>query len=726
MPCVYPAAAAIAAVFLLSACGATSVPTNGTGAGETSSGLSLDQNAERFSIGDGHSSVELNRNPLSLRWLTVDGTVVLQSAAAAADPSSNDDYDSNNDKQDGIDQAYPGLPDISYAAFGYRTGDGWQRATTAESVQLSGDTATVALRTGDGAGAQLALRFADDGALELRFTPQAAEVQATEIAWSSPGDQHYFGGGQRFSGIDMRGTSLPLWISHGPKSNRETSTNEIAASFFWCPCGWGAWGPSDARGEINFANPDERDDAVNLMQEAASMEVVLYRGTPQQMVSTHTARAGRPQWTPPDWMFRPMVWQDSDTSTETVRALLYGMLDRDIPLGAVWLDNPWDAGKGSFDFDPGRFEDADALIDEVHAQGVRLMVWLSPFMSGAYESDAAERGWLVTGTRADGNDATYYPTRGIDPHLDFTNPDAYAWWRDGLRALIRRGIDGVKVDRGEEDLSDDSVWNNGLHNRLNHNAYVGRYHRAIYEAFRAERGDDFAIFARGGWNGSAQWSGHWAADNGSFFGELGLTQALRSLLSLSVSGFVFNGADIGGYAGLRQDAGESVGGIPLLPPGTNLFIRWTQLGALSPIMQTDVPPWWVSDRAVRVYRTYATLHDRLVPYIARHARASIETGVPIVRPMAYAFPDEPMALNAENQYLFGPDLLVAPLTDALSGLEVFPRTVFIPPGRWTSFWTGQTVEGPTRIAILAPLEQIPLYVREGAVLPDGVSAAALP
>lgn len=712
------------AVLWLCACGSA-----GDGGSTTAppSKLSLVVEDTRYVAGDGATRFVVGRAEPYSRWETADGTPIVSSASVGiADPARNPDYEQNNDKQDGIDQAYPGLPDISYQAYGYRTESGWQRVTAFSEPRLAGDTLTLDAQTSDGAGAQLTVRFAGDGALELRFVPAAAGVQATGIAWASPSAERYYGGGQRFSSVDLRGTSLPLWISHGPKSNRQTSTNEIAASFFWCPCGWGAWGPADARGEINFANPDERDDAVNLMQETPALDVVLYRGTPRDIVSVHTARAGRPRWTPPDWMYRPMVWQDSDTTTQTVRALVDGMLERDIPLGAVWLDNPWDAGKGSFDFDPARFEDADALIDEMHAKGVRFMVWLSPFMTGEYETFARERGWLVTGTRPDGNDATYYPPRGIDPHLDFTHPDAYAWWRDGLRALIRRGIDGVKVDRGEEDLSDDSVWHNGLHNRLNHNAYVGLYHRAIFEAFEAERGSDFAIFARGGWNGSAQWAGHWAADNGSFFGELGLTQALRSLLSLSISGFPFSGADIGGYAGLRQDAGEAVGGIPILPPGTNLYIRWAQLGALSPIMQTAVPPWWVSERAVRVYRTYATLHERLVPYIAEHARGYIETGVPIVRTMAYAYPDEPLALAADDQYLFGPDLLVAPLTTVLEGQEVAVRTVFIPPGQWTSFWNGIVYEGPRTVPILAPLEHLPLFVREGAQLPDGVSAAELP
>lgn len=720
---------ALLTALALSACGGASTPDH-LPASDSGRTLQLSETAQQFAISDGQTVVELDRSVWHARWRMANGHVLVDDTAATGKAmQTNPDYARFNDREDGIDKAYPGLPEVSYRPLAYRAAQQWHYATGVRAVSIDGNKAAVMVETDDGRGAMLNLEFAGDGALRLRFSPAAAAaaIDAVSTAWQSPATERYFGGGQRFSAFELRGTALPLWISHGPGSNREGSTNEIAAGFFWCPCGWGLAVDSDARGELVFARANERADAGRITLEDSALDLVYYRGTPAQILATHTARAGRPQWIPPDWMWQPMVWQDSDTSAESVRALVKGMKDRDIPLGAIWLDNPWDAGKGSFDFDPARFADPDALVAEIHAQQVRFMVWLSPFVSSAARDTAEANGWTVTGTRADGNDATYYPARSIDTHVDFTDPEAAAWWREGLRTLIRRGVDGVKVDRGEEDLSDDSVWHNGLPNRLNHNAYVERYHRTIFEAFEAERPDgDFAIFARGGWNGSARWAGHWAADNTSVLGELGLTQALRSLLSLSVSGFAYNGADIGGYAGLRQDLGESAGGIPLLPPGVPAYIRWTQLGALSPIMQTPVPPWWVNERAVRVYRRYATLHARLVPYIAAAAKRTIIEGLPIVQPLPFAYPDDDQAVASLDQYLFGPDLLVAPVTDLASGLEVTARRVYLPAGRWRDFWNGELIEGPQTRIQFVPLEQLPLYVRDGAALPPGLSAEELP
>jgi alpha-D-xyloside xylohydrolase len=725
---------AFGALCALSACGNSGdsgdAPSGGNAGNATGSpnALAITQNDSQISVSDGATLFTFDRADWHTRWTDTSGNVLFEDAIPGAQTQQvNPDFALFNDRQDGIDEAYPGLPQVTYRPFAYLTGTQWHFATGVSAVQATGNTATVSMTTDDGLGATLTLTYPGDGTVKLHYAPAATAVAAVSTAWQSPGTQAYFGGGQRFSSVNMRGTALPLWISHGPGSNRQTSTNEIAASFFWSPSGSGAAIDSDARGEIVFAKSDERTDAVRATIENTALDLVYYRGTPKQMLSAYTARVGRPQWTPPDWMWRPMVWQDGDTSTASVTALVDGMSSRNIPLGAVWLDNPWDAGKGSFNFDPTRFADPDGLIAQLHAENVRLMVWLSPYYDGTFLTDAAAQGFTITGTRPDNNEATYFPPRGLNVHVDFTNPDAYASWRDGLRALVRRGVDGVKVDRGEEDLSDTSVWHNGLPNSLNHNAYIDAYHKAIFDAFKAERPTgDFTILARGGWNGSMRWAGHWEADNQSAPGEGGLTQALRGLESQAMSGFSFTGGDIGGYAGGRQNAGEAGASNPLLTPTEGTYMLWTELGALSPVMQTPVAPWWVSDNAVTVYRRYATLHDRLVPYIAAAARQNIADGTPIVQPLPFAFPNDASAVAADDEYLFGPDLLVAPATSALAAQGIGVRKVYFPAGTWHDFWTGETIVGPQTRSFVPAIDKLPLYVRDGAVLPAGVSAAQLP
>lgn len=738
---------------LLAACDGRESAPGQAAPGDSPAAAVWTQTAAGWQLELGTRRIELDRDPFAYRVWHQDQPRLASIVAGHGQIVDNRDHAPCHDRQDGIDRCYPGFTQSSLETLAFSTdprSGSWAHAQRVVAATFTAGTGRFRLQTSDGGTATLTLGFAADGAVTLRFEPDREAVAAVSASWASAAGEAYFGTGQRFDGIELRGRSVPLWISHGPGSARGGLsprtppldqvggaldsgfglTNEIAVPFFWSSGGWGLWGAQDSRGEIDFAKPESRGQVVRLMREATALEVVVYLGTPRQILAAHTARAGRPAWTPPDWAWRPMVWRDNDNTTQTTRELVRGMLDRGIPLGAVWLDNPWDAGKGSFDFDPGRYEDPDALIAELARDEVRLMVWLSPFMTGRFAEDAGSRGWLVQGTRPDNNDATYVPPRGLDPHLDFTHPEAVAAWIRGLEDLIARGVAGAKLDRCEEDLSDESVWFNGLPNRDNHNPYCVRYHEAVFEAFRRQRGDDFLTVARGGWTGSPRFTAHWDADRFSGPDALGLRQALNGLLSTAASGFPFYGPDIGGYGGLRQDLGEAAANNPLLTPLPGSYIRWVQLGALSPIMQTPIPPWWVNQTAVQVYRRFATLHDRLVPYIADAAREAIESGVPIVRPMALAFADDPRAVRVDDQYLFGPDLLVAPVVDLTAELAIamLPslRTVYLPTGEWIDFWSGQRHTGPTSLTQLVPIDQMPIYVRAGAQLPAGVSAEALP
>ncbi|HVE07075.1 MAG TPA: hypothetical protein VNE00_07475, partial [Paraburkholderia sp.] len=240
----------------LAACGSsdhggTSALTGSGSGASASTGLSLSQTDKQFVISDGTTSLTLDRNDWHARW-SMAGTTLFEDAAAAAGAQTqltNPDYARFNNLLNGINQAYPGLPQVTYQPLAYLNGAQWHYATGVSAVQVAGNVATVSLTTDDGLGATLTFTYAADGSVKLHYVPAAANVTAVSTAWASPAGQAWFGGGQRFSSTNLRGTALPLWISHGPDSNRQTSTTEIAASFFWSPSGSGAAIDSDARGE---------------------------------------------------------------------------------------------------------------------------------------------------------------------------------------------------------------------------------------------------------------------------------------------------------------------------------------------------------------------------------------------------------------------------------------------------------------------------------------------
>lgn len=672
---------------------------------------SVSETKDAVSVRRGGVEVRIARSPWRLEVLADGRPVVAEAPPTAPDPIRNADRTPYDDVVDGIDLAYPGLDEVSYRPFAHRRDGRWLHLATARGARATGPrTARVDAVATDGRPASVDVRIDDDGAvgLDLELDRGGPAVTAVAEAFATrPGDR-YVGGGQRFTAVDQTGRSVPLWISHGQGSDRFASTNEIAAPFLLSTGGWGLWSHGDARGELNVAVPSERPDALSVVREDDRLSLTLFLGRPADVLASYTFRAGRPP-AMPDFSWRPMVWQDEDNTQDRLLAMTDRLRARDIPTGSVWIDNPWESGRGAFAPDPKRFADFDGFVRTLHGRGVKVVTWASPYAP----PDAPG---VVGGTPANGNDATYLPPRGLDPHLDLSDPAVAERFTQRATALLRRGVDGFKLDRGEEDLGDGARFADGRPNRLAHNGYVVRYQAALREACRrASRDADCFLIARGGWTQTPALAANWAGDNLSAPGPAGLGQALNSLLSLSLSGQPISGSDIGGYVGTRQDTGEGF-------PTKATFLRWAQLGALSPIMQTPIDPTVGFDaETVRIFRRYARLHDRLAPYTARRAAEARERGMPIVRPMLLAYPDDPAARGLDDQYLYGPDLLVAPITTP-SELGADARQVYLPAGRWIDAWTRTEHTGPIVLPVVAPLDRLPLYLRAGGELTSDLTA----
>ncbi len=664
-------------------------------------------------IGGGSHRIVITKDPWRMQLQTAGGRVVAAEARSTpVEALPNLDAAVYRDRLGSIDLAYPGLPTVSYQPLSFRRNGAWAHVTRLTRVSTDGDAVRLSAQTSDGGTAEVRIALEDGGAtVRIAFTPGGPGVDAVAEAFDAPVGERYLGGGQRFGALDQRGRSVPLWISHGQGADRQTSTNEAAVPFLESTGGWGFGVESDARGELNVALATERPDAVNVVMEQDRLDLLLFAGAPRDVLAAYTARAGRPDPGAPDWAFRPAYWRDDGTSQAQIEAYVSRLEREGMPIGAVWIDNPWQSRSGDLAPDPKRFKDFDAMVRDLHARDIRVMAWASPYADAdSRVGKQATPAGFVRGLPADGNDQTYLPPRGLDPHLDLTDPRAFDALAEAAADLLRRGVDGFKADRGEEDLGDGSRWANGLPNRLNHNAYVVRYHAALAEGCRRAGKPDCFIIARGGARGGQRHAALWAADNLSAPGAAGLEQALHSLLSLSVSGYPVSGSDIGGYVGTRESTGNGA-------PTRGLFLRWTQLGALSPIMQTPNLPWDFGDdpETTRIFRRFANLHTRLAPDLKRWSDAAAVTGVPIVRPLPYALPDDPTAVSTDDEYLLGPDLLVAPVAEGVSeGAEA--RQVYLPAGRWRDVWTGQQLTGPTTLVRSSPLDELPLYARVGGEL----------
>src|SRR5438874_1828683 len=390
------------------------------------------------------------------------------------------------------------------------------------------------------------------------------------------------------------------------------------------------------------------------------------------------------------------------------QAVVEGMRARDLPLAVIHVDPLWLRGRAArvldacdFVWDEEAFPDPRGFVVGLRARGVRLSLWENPYVprDGDAFAEGQARGFFATTPEGEPAAPTVNPDAAV---VDFTNPEAAAWWAAQHRALLDLGVACFKTDYGES-VPVEARFASGETGASVHNRYPLLYNRTVFEATRAATGTGL-VFARAATAGSQRYPVHWSGDAQATFG--GMAGALRAGLGFACAGGAFWGHDIGGFWG--PDA--------FALPSPRLYVRWAQFGLLSPIARfhgtTPREPWEFGDEAVAVVREFSRLRYRLLPYLEACGRAAQASGRPVLRPLLLEFPDDPIAWRTDLQYLLGPLLLVAPLFD--DGDE---RDVYLPVGEWWDWWDDRVYHGPRMIRVSAPLARAPLFVRGPSVLP---------
>jgi len=388
------------------------------------------------------------------------------------------------------------------------------------------------------------------------------------------------------------------------------------------------------------------------------------------------------------------VWEN-EGDQESALALVDGYLERDIPVGAVIVDRPWEVEVTSFTPDPGRYPDMGGLVEDMHDRGVRFFLWAVSVINenASTFAHAKEQGYLLS----DGKTVPWWAGRG--GLLDYTNPDAVDWWHGLMDNMLDLGIDGWKCD-GTDPYVLLLLGAYGQGGPVTWDDYRDAYYRDFFEYTRSRLGPDRVITARpvdsyvglpipftfappdvnlAGWVGD---------QDGSFSG---LRAAFYNMKASSTRGYVNFGSDIGGFRG---------------PEGREIFVRWAQFGALSPIMENggggEHRPWMYEPDVSDIYRTYTVLHHELIPYLYSQGARSWEEDRPLMR-----FRPGPA------QFLLGDNFFVSPFLE-----EGTTREVTFPPGRWIDWLDEEAVyEGGTTQVLEFPLERFPVFVRDGSIVP---------
>lgn len=541
---------------------------------------------------------------------------------------------------------------------------------------------------------------ADGVAVAERVTP-TDDVSRVVASLTAGAGERFLGGGQRQDRIDLSHWLVDLKVWNNCASSAPSPLFASSRGY-----GFSVDSPSVAAVAFPGVVVDQRfscqwgtspcavassDPATQICVKGPEADYTVYRGSPGAVVSAFTARVGRPV-VPPPAQLGLIKWRDSVTGPADVLDDVQELQQRDIPLGAVLLDNPWEKGGclGALTFDPTAFPDPKAMIAAVHARGVGFMLWVSPEVD---QSSRCATGWPRSELVVD--------DKG-EAQVDLTSPTARADFERRLRALFALGVDGVKGDRGDE-VDMELVQLAGGPGEQLQNRYPVLFQQAVTQALAAAGRPDATTMFRAAYTGSASAApGFWVGDQD---GDLdGFRSAIRALESSGLGGPTTVGSDVGGY---RSSS---------LTP--ELFVRWAQLGAISPVFEVggDGPNatfWKWGEPTVSLFRAAAVLHYELVPTFEALARQAHRTGEPILRPLAYAYPSDPGSWRHDLELLVGPDLLAAPV-DRVAGTAAVPFGVYLPPGRWVDLATGRSSSGPATVTRSTPLARLPLYLRGGA------------
>ena len=376
--------------------------------------------------------------------------------------------------------------------------------------------------------------------------------------------------------------------------------------------------------------------------------------------------------------------------------------------GRAWLDTPT---RFAFEWDASRYPDPRAFSDEVEAHDLRICAWEYPLVSVDHPlfKELADKGWLLKTKDGDpyvyewdtepfGKVLTPLPKSGL---VDFTHPDAYAWFRDSHAKLFDSGISVMKPDFGEQ-VPTDAVAYNGDCGETLHNAYPMLFIRCVFEATQARFGDDALVWGRSGWTGMQRYPLQWGGDPQADWE--GLAGSIRGGLSWGLTGVPFYSHDIGGFYADQRDP--------------ELFVRWAQAGVMMSHCRFhgvgEREPWTYDDETVDIVREWLELRYQLIPYLEGCAEQATEKSLPVMRAMVLAFPDDPAAWTFDTQYMLGEGLLIAPVIRPGGKCRVY-----LPHGNWFDFWSRQVVQGGVTLDLDVPLNRMPVFVRDGTVLPSG-------
>jgi len=559
------------------------------------------------------------------------------------------------------------------------------------------------------------------------FEPGIAGREAVREAVAVTPGEAFYGFGEKFTPLDKWGQELVSWaVDCGNVTSGRSYKN---VPFFISSAGYGLFIHSSY--PIVYRMGSESAITYSFHVAEPCLDYFLIYGPQYAHILRRYAELTGFAPVPPKWSFGFWLSRAGYRSQAEVEAIAREVRARGFPCDVISLDPWWmgDAPWSTYRWDRHAFPQPEAMIRTLRAQGIRTCLWIHPYVPAGTDlyDEGVAAGYFVRRDGAAGSEVSPVLEAFSGSRLaaiDFTNPAATAWFQAKLEALLDMGVAVFKSDFGEQ-APVDAVYADGRDGLGMHNLYPLLYNRAVFEVTERRFGRGLT-WARSGYAGSQRYPVHWGGDSYSSLDQM--AGQLRGLLSFGMSGVPFCSHDIGGfdYAPGFFDHISVESFLETFqqterveyPKDPVTYVRWLQFGAFSSHMRAHGKqphePWTYGPEAEAIALRYLKLRYRLLPYIYSQAVLSARSGLPLVRPLALAFQDDPTTRRLDLQYMFGEDILVAPVFRPDGRCQVY-----LPAGEWVDFWTHEVVRGPAWLNVTAALDTLPLWVRGGAILPWG-------
>jgi alpha-glucosidase (family GH31 glycosyl hydrolase) len=607
-----------------------------------------------------------------------------------------------------------------------------ERAVSATVERGAQDGATLSVELSGGRRARLLVALLPGDRVSLELQPEGGPLRVA-LDWRRRAEEHFVGLGARHgTQLDQAGRMVQLGADRrytGPDCPAELLAGGGIPQGDCAPLPWlissrgyAVWVRSDSGG-IQFDLSGERA-AASVRSSSGPLRVELLCGSsPAARLRALCRLTGFPALLP-EWGYG--FWKSRDVYEHQDEVLddYHGLRRHQIPVDAIVIDSPWATQYNTWQFNPYQFPDAVGLIRSMRADGVRTVVWVTPWVNldsrdgqipPQPESERLHRepapnyaagaagGHFVSDGQGEPFVTQWW--MGSGSPVDFTSPAAESWWREQAAALLALGVEGIKADDGEGYYIPENVRLADGRSGAEAAWALGGLHRVcLQRALDEVHPGQGVLLGRSGWTGQHSVGLTWGGDQASDFWSLRVL--VVATLSAACSGFSNWSHDVGGYLGHRL--------VERCPP--ELLQRWVQFGCFTPLMHAHgrMPqePWRYSERVLEVYRAYVLLHEQLVPYVRAAALTASRTGLPVIRPLCLIDPGDPRGWTITDAYGYGPALWVAPVLED----EAREREVVLPRGDWIETWSAAGVPGGDELVVEAPIEQIPVWVRAGSII----------